>query len=55
MLSAGAITLYVTIGYAAGDHEWIYVWRSIPAVILPTCLFFLPLKRTKVKGSLQPG
>ena len=45
MLSAGAMTLYVTTGYDLGDHEWIYVWRSIPAVILPTILFLFTLRK----------
>ena len=42
-LSAGVLTLYVTIGYAFGDHEWIYTWRSIPAVILPAAVFLLQI------------
>ena len=38
-LSAGVLTLYVTIGFAPGDLEWLYRIRSIPAVILPLMLF----------------
>jgi len=39
LLSAGVLTLYVTIGFAFGKHDWLYVFRSIPAIVLPMVIF----------------
>ncbi len=41
LLSASVLTLYITLGCEDGDHEWIYVYRSLFAVVLPLLLFGL--------------
>jgi len=41
LLSMGVLTLYITIGCAFGSHDWIYVYRSIPAIILPLGIFLI--------------
>jgi len=40
-LSASVLTLYVTLGYEETDSEWIYTYRSLPAVVFPLILFAL--------------
>jgi hypothetical protein len=64
LLSMGVLTLYVTIGYAAsGDYEWIYTFRSLPAVVLPALLFLagmrvarlLPARAKRLPGLADAG
>jgi|GEM_PF-1602557 len=52
MLSAGMLTLYVTIGCASGDHDWINTFRSVPAIVLPSLLF---LAGTLIPRLSPPG
>lgn len=39
LLSGTVLTLYVTIGYALGDYDWVFALRSIPAIVLPAAIF----------------
>ncbi len=39
LLSGCVLTLYVTINYENGDDQWVYVCRSLPALVLPLLLF----------------
>ncbi|MEI8341251.1 MAG: hypothetical protein WCH43_06900, partial [Verrucomicrobiota bacterium] len=53
ILSASVMTLYVTIGYAFGDQDWIYTYRSIPAVVLPAVVFLgIVILRKQKEASL---
>ena len=39
ILSATALSLYVSLGYEHADPSWIYLYRSLPAFALPLLLF----------------
>jgi hypothetical protein len=43
LLSGFVMTLYITLGYAAGDNTWIYTFRSLPAIVLPFVIFLFTL------------
>ena len=43
ILSAGVLTLYVTIGYQGSEPAWVYACRSLPAFVLPLVLWLLSL------------
>ena len=39
LMSFGALTLYFSLSLSGGDHNWLWVWRSIPAFFLPLAIF----------------
>lgn len=50
LLSMFILALYPCIAYASGDQVWIYLFRSVPAIVLPTVLFvatLIPWRRKK--------
>ena len=57
-LSVGMLTLYMTIGCANGDYDWVNTCRSLPAIVLPALLFLagslLPRLSLRRVGSLSP-
>jgi hypothetical protein len=56
LLSATALTLYVTIGYERTPASWLFAYRSIPAFVLPLVLFAgLLLRRRTRSPALSPA
>jgi len=49
LLSAGLLTLYVTLDYAFCEDDWLYVYRSIPAVVLPVVIFLICILITLIQ------
>ncbi len=46
LLSCSVLSLYCTIGFAQSSEKgWIYTYRSIPAIVLPTALFAVAYRR----------
>lgn len=41
LLSATVLSLYISGGYDGSDEEWVYAFRSLPALVLPLVLFLL--------------
>lgn len=41
LMSFGALTLYFSLSLSGGEHNWLWVWRSIPAFILPLAIFLV--------------
>ncbi len=39
LMSFGALTLYFSLSLSGGEYNWLWVWRSIPAFILPLAIF----------------
>lgn len=43
LLSGCLLTLYISIGHAGGENDWIYAYRSLAATVLPLVLFLCGL------------
>ena len=56
LLSAGVLTLYVTLGYQGSQPEWIFPCRSILAFVLPLAVFIVLaiVQRRKTSSHVQP-
>ena len=52
LMSAGLTTLYAVIGFGYSRLDWIYEWRSIPAVVLPTVVWAVWTVRNKIAATL---
>jgi len=53
ILSAGAMTLYLTLGYQGSAPEWIFRYRSIPAFVLPLAAFTVGLAMQRKRTPLH--
>jgi hypothetical protein len=55
ILSASVFSIYVGFSLMGSDHWWIYIYRSLPAFLLPPLLFFLARPAASFARRLRVG